>query len=107
MKILWNFEKSLKTIKVRNFSKDMQRIKDFCQNIKEKCAIQKVCIVTNYLMILASIKIWDVNMFSQFSSKECAHFLLIFLQNFFYKRGFFPKNLWNLWPKIFKASEIL
>ena len=41
MKILWNFEKSLKTIKVRNFSKDMQRIKDFCQNIKENVQSEK------------------------------------------------------------------
>ena len=46
-------------------------------------------------------------MFSQFSSKESAHCWSIFLQNFFYKKGFFPKNLRDLWPKIFKASKIL
>ena len=58
-------------------------------------------------MILATVKIWDINMFSQFSSKESAHCWLIFLQNFFYKKGFYPKNLLDLWPKIFKASKIL
>ena len=46
-------------------------------------------------------------MFSQFSSKESAHCWLIFLQNFFNKKGIFPKNLQDLWPKIFKASKIL
>ena len=61
----------------------------------------------NCLMILTSVKIWDINMFSQFSSKESAHCWLIFLQNFFYKKGFYPKNLRDLWPKIFEASKIL
>ena len=42
--------------------------------------------------------------FSQFSSKESAKLLLILLQNFFYKRGFSPKNIWY---KIIKASKIL
>ena len=45
--------------------------------------------------------------FSQFSSKESAQLLLILLQNFFYKRGFSPKNLWDIWYKIIKASKIL
>ena len=61
----------------------------------------------NCLMILATVKIWDINMFSQFSSKESAHCWLIFLQNFFYKKGFYPKNLRDLRPKIFEASKIL
>ena len=30
-------------------------------------------------LILASLKIWNINMFSQFSSKESAHCWLIFL----------------------------
>ena len=46
-------------------------------------------------------------MFSQFSSKESAHRWLIFLQNFFNKKGIFPKNLRDLWPKIFEALKIL
>ena len=58
-------------------------------------------------MILATVKLLDIYMFSQFSSKESAHCWLIFLQNFFYKKGFYPKNLRDLRPKIFEASKIL
>ena len=58
-------------------------------------------------MILATVKIWDINMFSQFSSKESANCWLIFLQNFFYQKGFYTKNLRDLWPKILEASKIL
>ena len=58
-------------------------------------------------MILATVKIWDINMFFHFSSKESANCWLIFLQNFFYKKGFYSKNLQDLQPKIFEASKIL
>ena len=44
--------------------------------------------------------------FSQFSPNS-AQFSLILLQNFFYKRGFPPKYLWDIRPKIFEASKIL
>ena len=40
-KILWNFEKSLKTFKDRNFFEDIRRIEDFCQNIKENVQSEK------------------------------------------------------------------
>ena len=41
MKILRKFEKSSKTFEDRNFFEDIQRIEDFCQNIKENMQSEK------------------------------------------------------------------
>ena len=56
-----NFEKSSKTFADRNFFEEMCRLKSmYCEKLTND--------------ILASIKIWVVIMFSEFSSKESVHF---------------------------------
>ena len=105
-KILRNFEKSSKTFKYRNFFEDIQRTEDFRKNLKKIRNCRNICIVKKFWWNWSLLKFQHQKVFSIFI-KGIYCFSSFFHQNSFNKRGFYLKNLWNLWPKIFEALKIL
>ena len=105
-KILRNFEKSSKTFKYRNFFEDIQRTEDFRKNLKKIRNCRNICIVKKFWWNWSLLKFQHQKVFSIFI-KGIYWFSSFFHQNSFNKRGFYLKNLRNLWPKIFEASKIL
>ena len=105
-KILQNFEKSSKTFEYRNFFEDIQRTEDFRKNLKKIRNCRNICIVKKFWWNWSLLKFQHQKVFSIFI-KGIYWFSSFFHQNSFNKRGFYLKNLWNLWPKIFEALKIL
>ena len=105
-KILRNFEKSSKTFEYRNFFEDIWRTEDFRKNLKKIRNCRNICIVKKFWWNWSLLKFQHQKVFSIFI-KGIYWFSSFFHQNSFNKRGFYLKNLRNLWPKIFEASKIL
>ena len=79
---------------------------DWFQVVLKICTCRNICIIKKFWWNWSLLKFQHQKVFSIFI-KGIYWFSSFFHQNSFNKRGFYLKNLQNLWPKIFEASKIL